>query len=157
MGRSLKKCVFFKEVNLGRIGKFQQKASHAVSLSGFSCLNTFGSRNRILKSISKFLLHLPFSWKWKIYLNWGIGCFVWIHEFVECLWSYFGCYCRNMTPQIAVPAIFVFSEKRPDLSIANHWTTRNKLTKLGRCDRETIELANNSNDSIVRTAWRACK
>ena len=25
----------------------------------------------------------------------------------------------------------------------------NKLTKLGRCDRETIELANNSNDSIV--------
>ena len=124
MGRSLKKCVFFKEVNLGRIGKFQQKASHSVSLSGFSCLNTFGFRNRILKSISKFLLHLPFSWKWKIYLNWGIGCFVWIHEFVECLWSYFGCYCRNMTPQIAVPAIFVFSEKRPDLSIANHWNTR---------------------------------
>ena len=157
MGRSLKKCVFFKEVNLGRIGKFQQKASRAVSLSGFSCLNTFGFRNRILKSISKFLLHLPFSWKWKIYLNWGIGCFVWIHEFVECLWSYFGCYCRNMTPQIAVPAIFVFSEKRPDLSIANHWTTRNKLTKLGRCDRETIELANNSNDSIVRTAGRTSK
>ena len=33
----------------------------------------------------------------------------------------------------------------------------NKLTKLGRCDRETIELANNSNDSIVRTAGRASK
>ena len=62
-----------------------------------------------------------------------------------------------MTPQIAVPAIFVFSEKRPDLSIANHWTTRNKLTKLGRCDRETIEWANNSNDSIVRTAGRVSK
>ena len=31
----------------------------------------------------------------------------------------------------------------------------NKLTKLGRCDRETIELANKSNDSIVRTAERA--
>ena len=33
----------------------------------------------------------------------------------------------------------------------------NKLTKLGRCDRETIELANNSNDSIVRTAGRTSK
>ena len=33
----------------------------------------------------------------------------------------------------------------------------NKLTKLGRCDRETIELANHSNDSIVRTAGRASK
>ena len=34
---------------------------------------------------------------------------------------------------------------------------QNKLTKLGRCDRETIELADNSNDSIVRTAGRASK
>ena len=34
---------------------------------------------------------------------------------------------------------------------------RNKLTKLGRCDRETIEWANNSNDSIVRTAGRVSK
>ena len=33
----------------------------------------------------------------------------------------------------------------------------NKLTKLGRCDRETIKLANNSNDSIVRTAGRTSK
>ena len=33
----------------------------------------------------------------------------------------------------------------------------NKLTKLGRCDRETIEWANNSNDSIVRTAGRVSK
>ena len=33
----------------------------------------------------------------------------------------------------------------------------NKLTKLGRCDRETIELANHSNDNIVRTAGRASK
>ena len=31
----------------------------------------------------------------------------------------------------------------------------NKLTKLGRCDRETIELANNSNASIVRTVGKA--
>ena len=36
-------------------------------------------------------------------------------------------------------------------------TKENKLTKLGRCDRETIELANNSNDSIVRAAGRASK
>ena len=34
---------------------------------------------------------------------------------------------------------------------------KNKLTKLGRCDRETIELANNSNGSIVRTAGRESK
>ena len=34
---------------------------------------------------------------------------------------------------------------------------KNKLTKLGRCDRETIELANHSNDNIVRTAGRARK
>ena len=33
----------------------------------------------------------------------------------------------------------------------------NKLTKLGRCDRETIELANYSNDGIVRTAGRTSK
>ena len=33
----------------------------------------------------------------------------------------------------------------------------NKLTKLGRCDRKTIELANHSNDNIVRTAGRASK
>ena len=44
---------------------------------------------------------------------------------------------------------------------SNH-TFVNKLTKLGRCDRETIELTNNSNDkfdnvSIVRTAGRANK
>ena len=31
---------------------------------------------------------------------------------------------------------------------------KNKLTKLSRCDRETIQLANNSNNSIVRTAGR---
>ena len=36
-------------------------------------------------------------------------------------------------------------------------TKSNKLTKLDRCDRETIELANYSNDSIVRTAGRASK
>ena len=35
--------------------------------------------------------------------------------------------------------------------------SKNKLTKLGRCDRETIELANHSNDSIVRTAGRESK
>ena len=34
---------------------------------------------------------------------------------------------------------------------------KNKLTKLGRCDRETIELANNSKDSIVRTTGRVSK
>ena len=39
---------------------------------------------------------------------------------------------------------------------SNH-TFVNKLTKLGRCDRETIELANNSNDSFVRTAGRESK
>ena len=33
----------------------------------------------------------------------------------------------------------------------------NKPTKLGRCDRATIELAKYSNDSIVRTARRASK
>ena len=50
-----------------------------------------------------------------------------------------------------------------------HWTLQHFLhfspaaccqvwiKQLGRCDRETIELANNSNDSIVRTAGRASK
>ena len=35
---------------------------------------------------------------------------------------------------------------------------KNKIeTKFGKCDRETIELANNSNDSIVRTTGRVSK
>ena len=50
------------------------------------------------------------------------------------------------------------------ISFQNHSSCRecpklccNKLTKLGRCDRETIELANHSNDNIVRTAGRVSK
>ena len=46
---------------------------------------------------------------------------------------------------------------KSDDSSGNDTINDNKLTKLGRCDRETIELANNSNDSIVRTAGRASK
>ena len=50
-----------------------------------------------------------------------------------------------------------------------HWTLQHFLhfspaaccqvwiKQLGRCDRETIELANNTNDSIVRTAGKASK
>ena len=50
------------------------------------------------------------------------------------------------------------AEEKKLYSLENHKNgNHNKLTKLGRCDRETIELANNSNDSIVRTAGRESK
>ena len=76
---------------------------------------------------------------------------------------------RNLTNRGVRTQILDWSDNTSDfITIRESWLSKvfgrnwpssnhNKLTKLGRCDRETIELANHSNDSIVRTAGRASK